>query len=299
MNAEEGLRALRRRIKLSGAPKRERDDLVTIATWNIREFGRRRRRPESLRYIAEIIRQFDLVAIVELRDDLHDFFTVLEHLGPRWARVYSDFIPDAGGNHERLGFLFDTSTIEHTGLASQACPPRKRIDSEYLPQIGWWRPPFIASFKCRGRELCLVTAHIRWAGDDEMARLPEIELLADWVHRRSQEDWLRHADLFVLGDFNIPSVESPLFRAIVRRGLVAPKVLLGAHGTNLAMNKRYDQILHLPGRGFGLTGLGGELDFYSGGGIGELYGRARIDEREFTYEMSDHLPLWCQVRVVG
>jgi len=58
------------------------------------------------------------------------------------------------------------------------------------------------------------------------------------------------------------------------------------------------RILHLPGRGFGLTGLGGELDFYSGG-IGELYGRARIDEREFTYEMSDHLPLWCQVRVLG
>ncbi len=50
--------------------------------------------------------------------------------------------------------------------------------------------------------------------------------------------------------------------------------MLGAHGTNLAMNKRYDQILHLPGRGFGLTGLGGELDFYSGGRIG--------DEREFT-----------------
>ncbi len=120
-------------------------------------------------------------------------------LGPRVL----DFIPDAGGNHERLGFLFDTSTIEHTGLASQACPPRKRIDSEYLPQIGWWGPRSSPPSSAAAASAMPVTAHIRWAGDDEMARLPEIEAPGRLGPPTLPGGLAPPRDAAALGDFNI------------------------------------------------------------------------------------------------
>ena len=43
-----------------------------------------------------------------------------------------------------------------------------------------------------------------------------------------------------------------------------PKALLGSHGTNLAANKRYDQILHLPTLTDRFTERAGVVDFYAG-----------------------------------
>ncbi len=56
----------------------------------------------------------------------------------------------------------------------------------------------------------------------------------------------RRAALILAGDMSVPDTTSRLYRALVAKGLQVPKALLGAHGTNLAANKRSDQILHLP-----------------------------------------------------
>jgi hypothetical protein len=60
----------------------------------VREFGKVRRSEAAIHYIAEILGQFDLVSLVELRDDLTDLGRVLKILGPYWRVVYSDMIPD-------------------------------------------------------------------------------------------------------------------------------------------------------------------------------------------------------------
>ena len=52
------------RIAAAAIPSSKLDESLNIATWNIREFGRRPRLDASLHYIAEIIGQFDLVAVV-------------------------------------------------------------------------------------------------------------------------------------------------------------------------------------------------------------------------------------------
>ena len=67
----------------------------------MREFGKKSRSEPAVHYIAEIIGQFDLVSLVELRNDLTDLGRVLKILGPYWRAVYSDIIPDADGNRER------------------------------------------------------------------------------------------------------------------------------------------------------------------------------------------------------
>ncbi|MCA9630275.1 MAG: hypothetical protein KC766_21540 [Myxococcales bacterium] len=65
-----GLLELKRRVEAANVPPSRLDESLNIATWNIREFGRRPRRAASLHYIAEILGVFDLIAVVELRDDL-------------------------------------------------------------------------------------------------------------------------------------------------------------------------------------------------------------------------------------
>ena len=100
-------------------------------------------------------------------------------------------------------------------------------------------------------------------------------------------------DMLVVGDFNIPNEKSELFAAITAHGLKVPEQLLGEHGTNLARDKRYDQILHLPEFTKAFSGVGGVLDFYAGDHR-PLYSGKRLGKREFTYDRSDHLPLWVQ-----
>src|SRR6266508_3053294 len=93
-----GLLALRKRIAAARIPSSKLDETINIAIWNIREFGKVRRTESAIHYIAKILGQFDLVALVELRNDLTDLGRVLPILGPSWDVVYSDWLDDSGGN---------------------------------------------------------------------------------------------------------------------------------------------------------------------------------------------------------
>ncbi len=288
-----GLIELRSRIARADVPSSKLDESITIATWNIREFGRRARREASLHFIAEILGQFDVISIVELRDDLEQLRQVLRYLGPYWRAVFSDYQTDAGGNHERIGYVYDTRAVEFTGLASTASAGRKKRGDEYVTEIDWWRDPFIASFRAGSFDFILVSAHIRW-GKTPAGRVPELQLLADWIHKRSREQYLGDKDIILLGDLNIPKEDSDLFRAITSRGLRMPEALRGEHGSNLAQDKRYDQILHDPKFVKSFTARGGVLDFYQGDHHA-LYPHVAMTKEELTYELSDHLPLWIEV----
>lgn len=102
-----GLLALQARIKAAKIPPSMLDETLNIATWNIREFGKKRRLEASLHYVAEILGQFDRITVVELRDNLEDMARVMQILGPYWRLIYNDCIADPGGNPERVGFLYD------------------------------------------------------------------------------------------------------------------------------------------------------------------------------------------------
>lgn len=288
-----GLQVLRARIDKSTPkiPSSKLDESLNIATWNIREFGKKRRTEAAIHYIAEILGQFDLIGIVELRDDLTDLGRVLPILGPYWHVVYSDMIPDAGGNHERVAYVFDTRSVAFTGLAAEANPARTKKGAEYVSEISWWRNPYIASFRAGNFDFMVITAHVRWETVESRTR--ELQLLADWIDAKRRDKHCEDKDMLVMGDFNIPSRNDALFKAITSRGLSIPTALRAeTFGTNLAKNKRYDQILHYPVYPENFTNCGGVLDFYTGG-IEPLF--PGLTEEKFTYQLSDHLPLWIQV----
>jgi Predicted extracellular nuclease len=289
-----GLLALQKRIDAAKIPPSKLDETLNIATWNIREFGKKRRTEAAIHYIAEILGQFDVIGIVELRDDLTDLGRVLKILGPYWKCVYSDMIPDAGGNRERLAFLYDNRATTFTGFAAEASPPRVKKGEEYITDISFWRSPYMASFRAGNFDFVLLTAHIRWGNTTE-ARRKEIENLADWIEAKRQEKSKEDKDLIVMGDFNIGSRNDSLFKAITKHGLQIPKALLGTHGTDLARGKRYDQILHYPIYPENFTNAGGELDFFlDNAHIKELF-PGSMTKDQFTYQISDHLPLWMQI----
>jgi hypothetical protein len=155
-----GLLALRKRIEAAKIPSSKLDETINVAIWNIREFGKKKRTDAAIHYIAEILGQFDLIALVELRDNLEDYGRVCRILGPSWDLVYSDWMADSGGNRERVGFLFDRRAVIFNGLAAEVDAPSSSMAS---PPRSTRRAPRKArniSPSCRsgGRPICAPSA---------------------------------------------------------------------------------------------------------------------------------------------
>jgi len=298
-----GLLALKKRIDAAKIPSSKLDETINVAVWNIREFGKKRRKPAALHYIAEILGQFDLIALVELRDNLEDFGRVCQFLGPSWDLVYSDWMPDDGGNRERTGFLFDRRAVTFNGLAAEVDAPRGKAGTEYLATQSFWRAPYMCSFRSGNFDFIAIATHARW-GKSIAGREAELGMLADWIDERQKDKSVEDHDLIVMGDFNTPKLDDRLFKALTRRGLQVPDSLLKLKsgdvtvgGSNITKTARYDQILHLPTARKRFTNFGGTLDFHvSDAGIKELFPGAGMTRTQFTYQLSDHFPVWVQVK---
>lgn len=300
LNAGElkGLKLLRRRIRAAHIPSSKLDETINMATWNIRHWGQKKRKRCSLHYIAEILSQFDLISVVELRRNVSELKYVLDLLGEYWGVVFSDYITDAGGNKERIAYIFDTRAVQFTGMAAETDGPRKknRTTGVYEPKFSWWRKPYMASFKAGSFDFVALSVHIQWG--TVKGREKELEELAKWVKSYVKDEYRIDRDVVLMGDFNIDSFESKLYKAISKYGWKAPDAIIqSSFGSNLAAKKRYDQILHHPTQtGSVFTDHGGVLDFYKKN-YKSLVPYKSLSKDEFTYELSDHLPLWIQLNV--
>ena len=305
-----GLLALKERIKQAAIPPSKLDESINVAIWNVREFGKTKRLEASLHYIAEIIGQFDLVALVELRDKLEDLACVMDYLGEYWDVIYSDWVDDPGGNNERIAYLFDRRAVTFNGLAAEVDAPRKKKATEYLADQSFWRAPYMASFRAGNFDFVTIATHTRW-GDSDKGRQAELAMLAAWIDARfqpkkqaKQSEAFEDSDLIVMGDFNIPQIDDAFFKALTGTGLLVPDKLkqltIGdkkVGGSNLLKNKRFDQILHLPTIPANFCNAGGTLDFYiDDDHIKELFPKDKLTREKFTFQLSDHFPVWIQIK---
>ncbi|RWI83769.1 endonuclease/exonuclease/phosphatase family protein [Mesorhizobium sp.] len=109
----------------AGVPSKDSDNTLLLATWNLRDFGRKgargygERTLESLYYIAAFISAFDLVAVQEVNDDLDLFNTLRGILGRNWDFIATDTSPGKAGNDERMVFLFDTRKVRFRSIAGE------------------------------------------------------------------------------------------------------------------------------------------------------------------------------------
>ncbi len=110
---------------------RDSTRLLRLATWNIREFDSKKhgkRLEESLYYIAEIIAQFDLVAVQEVREGLEALDAIMELLGPSWRYIATDVTEGAKGNRERMAFVYNAHKVFLGNVAGEVVLPTDKVD---------------------------------------------------------------------------------------------------------------------------------------------------------------------------
>ncbi len=322
----ERLLALRRQLRKEIPPKTVRDSLL-LASWNIRDFdsnkfGHGARLPESFFYIAEIISSFDLVAVQEVNEDLKALKRLMRILGPAWDYIATDITAGKSGNRERMAFVYDTRKVTFQHIAGEVVLPTSRtIDGERQ----FARTPFLVSFQSGWFAFNLCTVHLYYgadSGEKLQRRIAEIDRIAQFLAQRTKK---QTRNFILLGDFNIVSPEHRTMTALLKHGFQVPPPLRDKP-TNMFGTRHYDQIAFM-GRKDDLQ-LGDSknnadaFNFYKSvfrpKDAGIYYEFMDPQKRDFdndgnpqdaagkkdyfrkiwrTFQMSDHLPLWVQLKI--
>ncbi len=262
-----------------GAPPPRGNDTIRIATFNIRVFGESKLNdPQAMQAIVAILRNFDLVAIQEVRAVSQDILPqLIAHLNAGGKYHYDYAIgPRLGrtSSKEQYAFVFDLASIE--------------IDRHQLytiddPDRLLHRPPLVGWFRARGPvpeqafTFSLVTVH---TDPDEVD--VELDVLDD-VFFKVRDDGRNEDDVILLGDFN--ASESHLRQLGQVAGLV--KVVTGQTPTNTLRNAQYDNILFHQTATAEFTGRGGVFDFLRDYNL-------TLQQAE---RVSDHMPVWAEFSV--
>lgn len=296
-------RLLRLREQLDGeiASKREPGSLI-IGSWNVRHFdGGRLRLPESYHYIAEIIDHFDICALQEVKD-VAAVERLMKLLGDNWDYFINDSSGGGRGNHERMAFLYNTNVVSFRNLIGELVVPAGALPGG--EQIA--RTPFFASFQAGWFRFTMCSAHIVFKEEDgRPLREDEIRTIAKILKDRAVDADEVHV---FLGDFNTNSVDTGPIPEMEAMGYIVPRF----GETNITRTKHYDHIT--------FVGPKDEKNLLSSGTVcftnsvfmedemedyrliaermrGEPYTNWEASYRSWkTHEMSDHLPIWIEIR---
>jgi endonuclease/exonuclease/phosphatase family metal-dependent hydrolase len=336
-DAEAGQRCAERllaiRRTLASLRDLQGDGKLMLATWNIRDFdsdkfGWGPRLPESFFYVAEMLSAFDLVAVQEVGRDITPLLKLLDILGPDWDFIATDVTEGAGGNGERMAFLFNRDRVRFRNIAGEIVLPDGQLvvgatgagaDADKALQFA--RSPFLVSFTSGWFKFSLCTVHIYYGSDSGAQlerRIAEIDRLAAFLARR-QDNAARPAvggvanveNFIVLGDFNVVSPKHRTMEALTKHGFTVPAAIDGSHLPD--RDHFYDQIAtRVRDDRFSVV-TGGIVapfaDVFRDEDV-ELYrehfadrldaGASEADVRAAyrqwrTWQMSDHSPLWVEI----
>jgi endonuclease/exonuclease/phosphatase family metal-dependent hydrolase len=170
----------------------------------------------------------------------------------------------------------------------------------------------------------LCTVHIVFGQDkaDDPKRIEEIRQLAAFLAKRSDQKSTWSPNIILLGDFNIYDAKDATLAQLLDAGFTIPKEIQTLPHTNTGRKKRhYDQIAFRQKTNIlESTGKAGVFDYYNIvyrqedeqtyiEDMGEAYyttskGKARSMAKRSqyyktywrTHQMSDHLPMWLQLK---
>ncbi|MBM4001323.1 MAG: endonuclease/exonuclease/phosphatase [Planctomycetes bacterium] len=252
-------------------------DTIKIATFNIQVFGTSKiQKPHVVEILARIARQFDVLAIQEVRsrdqDILPRFVEAVNAAGRHYDYVIGPRLPldGAGGNPEQYAFVFDKEVLE---------VDRARLYTIDDPDDLLAREPLVAWFRSRSvpSENAFTFTLVNVHTDPDQARY-EVDQLAQ-VYSVVVNDGRNEDDVIVLGDFNTDD------RHYGRLGQV-PGLDWAVSGvpTNTRGTESYDNILFHRQATAEFTGRSGVVDYLREYNL-------TIDQ---ALEVSDHLPVWAE-----
>jgi len=331
---EESLRVAERLLVLRNQldiqiPQKTATETLLLATWNIREFGDNRRN-ESLHYLAEIVNRFDLIAAQEISRNMDGLKNLMSLLGPNWDYIVTDSTEGTAGGGERMAFIYDKNKVTFKNMASEIVLAAK---ADQVPKdLQFARTPFCVAFQAGWFNFNIATVHIYYgkATDNQIEerRLNEIKKAVEFLSKRAKDENLSY---ILLGDFNIPNCKTDYMKALESKKFFIPDAIK-EHPSNLGKLKHYDQIAFNiklePGMDLfdKKNQKAGAFDFTE-----SVYKEEDIDiyrkffpptaltikdtktkqirdktEKEImqyymndfrTFEMSDHLPLWVELKI--
>jgi endonuclease/exonuclease/phosphatase family metal-dependent hydrolase len=328
-----GIQRLREQ-KFLKVPTRTLKDTLLLATWNIRDFGNEDKRAkgdgqnqpgerleESYYYIAEVISAFDIVAIQEI-NTLEALERVMDILGPSWEHLTTDIKPDDSGNHERMTFVYDKRKIWFKHIAGQVVIGDEKQTGDEKQFV---RTPYYAAFQSGWFRFSLCTVHILYGDyEDTTERIAEINKIAGFLQERVDRTG---ENMILLGDFNILGRDDHTFQPLKDHGWTVPPDFK----TNVAKSRSFDQIAFKIRPGELQPGSSdpnaGAFDFFESVfrqedwktyyEVAKATGRPmeswdktlewpeneRLLTREEyfgqwrTWQMSDHMPLWVELKI--
>jgi endonuclease/exonuclease/phosphatase family metal-dependent hydrolase len=297
---------LRAHKQVRRIPQRS-DNQVLAATWNIANLGAQDRRDQDKALIAEVLSWFDFVAVQECRENFADLEDIQRKLRPSMRLLMSD----AAGNNERLTYLYDSDRFTLLEEVGEIAFPPSQYGRIKLPGVkdvfnGFDRTPYLAAFRVGGSSMTFVNVHLFY-GQEKTAdigrRALETFAVAKWADSRRRSAFSFTRELVALGDFNMPKCEpgDPIYNALTKFGLELPD-----HSTqiasSIASDANYDQIAFMPGMTAQcFTGQKGVFDFdnclfpdlWQGGANQKNF------KSYLRYYISDHRPMWIQLKVEG
>ena len=295
-------------------PEKTSFNSLLLATWNIRKFGEGRM-AESYFYIAEIISRFDLVAIQEVMGNRKALEKIMPLLGRQWDYIVTDSTEGKSGAQECMAFVYDTTKVRFKNLAGEIVLPKDKLigDEQFA------RTPFCVAFQAGWFKFNLSTGHIYYGTTSKInqRRLKEIDTIAKFLTKRAKKEKLNYV---LLGDFNIPDVDCDYMKALENNGFYIPDAIK-EHPTDLGNTNHYDQIafnLQLSDSmvifkekqqkagAFNFTEsvfTADETEVYRPYFDEEYQNLDKKEAKKYynttyrTFQMSDHLPLWVQLKV--
>lgn len=305
--------ALRKELYENIEKDRSPDSLI-IGSWNIRAFdGGVLRENESYHYIAEIIGSFDICAIQEVKVKLQPLKRLVKLLGPHWSYFVTDYNAKDSGNSERMAYIYNTHKVTFRNLIGEIVIPKSQLING--KQIA--RTPYFASFQAGWFKFTLCSAHIDYSSGMNV-REQEIGIISKYLINRAKDKKNDTDEVYVLmGDMNLEDANTAVIKELESLGMTIP--LFGA--TNQKGNMHYDRMF--------FTGNNIKTNFLRRDKFdwrnavfkhnkthmkryrtiaekksGKTYADWETDNYKAgtykswtTHEMSDHLPIWIELKI--
>ena len=259
-------------------PPAHKGETIRIASFNIQVFGQSKlNKPTVMQDLAKVVRQFDVVAIQEIRSKQPVLPRFIEIINSTGQHNYGYVIGERLGrtsSKEQYAFVYDRTTIEVDESSMYTVPGLSK-------QLH--RPPFVALFRARGppaeEAFTFQLINIHTDPDDTKIELNALDDAYRYVRDHAPDE----DDVILLGDLNVDErhlgqvAELPYIKWMVT----------GETKTNTRLNKQYDNIVYNQRATIEFTGRSGVFNLMS-----EL-GRSSAE----ALKISDHMPVWAEFSV--
>jgi Endonuclease/Exonuclease/phosphatase family. len=265
---------------MNGAVPPRLGETIRVATWNIQAFGEAKLQdPAAMNIIVQVLRNFDVIAIQEVRAANQDVVLELVNQLNAGGKYHYDYVlgPRLGrtASKEQYAYIFDMASIEVD--RNQLYTLEDKDDLLHRePLVGWFRARLAPGQSQLAFTFSLVNVH---TDPDEVDR--ELDVMDD-VLFAVQGDSRHEDDTILLGDFNVND------RNLRQLGKVNGLAWVVSNTpTNTRGSAQYDNIFFLRAPTPEFTGRGGVYDYLRQFNLS-------IDQ---ALKVSDHLPVWAEFSV--